>query len=183
VEGESARLIRSTRVSAIGPSFMAVLVRSTPPPKPKANAPTTVPTPRRYEDKEKGIDISLFTEANARIAQPVPQNARFGPEMRAFRRLIAGKGSGAAHCGAGPKRVAMIRSGPDGNHATIEFKFVRLEPGSSSGVNFFGPNFRSQGDCSRPGIQLDLRLSARFYGQESRASLRIRSRIPSKEMP
>jgi hypothetical protein len=34
-------------------SFIAVLVRSTPPPNPNPSAPTTVPTPRRYDDKEK----------------------------------------------------------------------------------------------------------------------------------
>ena len=69
-EGESARLTRSTRVSATGVSFIAVLVRSTPPPNPNPSAPTTVPTPRRYDDKEKGIVVSVFTKANARIAPP-----------------------------------------------------------------------------------------------------------------
>jgi hypothetical protein len=49
---------------------MAVLVNNTPPPKPKAKAPTTVPTPRRYEYKENGMIIPFgSSKANAQSAR------------------------------------------------------------------------------------------------------------------
>ena len=49
---------------------MAVCVRNTPLPKPKATAPTTVPTPSRYEPKENGILASTAVRnTNARIAR------------------------------------------------------------------------------------------------------------------
>jgi hypothetical protein len=49
-----------------------VCVRSTPPPKPKASVPTTVPTPIRYEPKENGMLTSTVRKMNARIAVEVP---------------------------------------------------------------------------------------------------------------
>src|SRR5947209_12812654 len=45
---------RSIRFGA-GVSFIAVLVRTIPPPNPSANAPTTVPTPRKYDIMENGM--------------------------------------------------------------------------------------------------------------------------------
>jgi hypothetical protein len=68
----SARANRSTRVGPAGLSFIAVLLRKTPPPKPKASAPTTVPTPSRYEFKENGMSASTVRNMNARTAAEVP---------------------------------------------------------------------------------------------------------------
>src|SRR5260370_36593794 len=41
---------------------MAVFVISTPPPKPNASAPTTVPTPKRYDPSENGMDASVVRQ-------------------------------------------------------------------------------------------------------------------------
>jgi len=87
----SARANRSTLVCAAGLSFNAVCVRNTPPPKPKASAPITVPTPSRYELKESGMLASIVHKANARIAAEVPAISTFdenqkspGPPQREF---------------------------------------------------------------------------------------------------
>src|SRR5438105_11929595 len=55
---------------------MGVLVRSTPLPKPNASAPTTVPTPKRYEPKENGT-VYLFCHQNERSSSSrvSPHNA------------------------------------------------------------------------------------------------------------
>src|ERR1022692_607386 len=54
----SEPITRSILVGPAGLSLMAVLVRTTPPPKPRASAPTTVPTPAKYVVIEKGMVTS-----------------------------------------------------------------------------------------------------------------------------
>jgi hypothetical protein len=68
----SGFFLRTTLVCPAGLSFIAVCVRSTPPPKPKASVPTTVPTPIRYEPKENGMLTSTVREMNARVTAEVP---------------------------------------------------------------------------------------------------------------
>jgi hypothetical protein len=54
----SERATRSTLVGGAAVSFITVFVKNTPPPKPHATAPTTVPTPKRYDDKDSGMTMT-----------------------------------------------------------------------------------------------------------------------------
>jgi hypothetical protein len=48
---------------------MAVFVSTIPPPNPSESAPTTVPTPRKYEGMEKDIVLSCVTQNRTRESQ------------------------------------------------------------------------------------------------------------------
>jgi hypothetical protein len=63
---------------------MAVFVKTTPPPKPNASAPTTVPTPKRYDVKENGMMTSAVRKANARIAAEFQQHVFDRPSTAAI---------------------------------------------------------------------------------------------------
>src|SRR6266446_5363832 len=110
-----------------------------PPPNPNASALTTVPTPRRYEDNENGIVVSLFTKANAPVAPP-------------FRRCDVAEMTGQAD-EFGVATIEPPQQCRPQNRRDHRFR-SRLQPGGSlKSVRPSGTKFQTM-DCSfSPGFQ------------------------------